>query len=110
MSQHPADMRMGVYCLSGQVRQVGLDPTNGDTINDRIHAVASKLYPLYESLGEQIRSRLYLQIDEVPWRIADTPGKCRKGYAWQFFDATLDSHGPSIITKDLGLAPFRERN
>lgn len=30
MSQHPADMRMGVYCLSGQVRQVGLDPTNGD--------------------------------------------------------------------------------
>ncbi len=30
MSQHPADMRMGVNCLSGQVRQVGLDPTNGD--------------------------------------------------------------------------------
>lgn len=63
------------------------------TINDWMHAVASKLYPLYESLGEQIRSRNYLQIDEVPWRIADTPGKCRKGYAWQFFDATPDSHG-----------------
>lgn len=63
------------------------------TINDWIHAVASKLYPLYESLGEQIRSRSYLQIDEVPWRIADSPGKCRKGYAWQFFDATPDSHG-----------------
>lgn len=63
------------------------------TINDWIHAVAAKLYPLYESLGEQIRSRNYLQIDEVPWRIADTPGKCRKGYAWQFFDATPDSHG-----------------
>jgi len=30
MSQHPTDMRMGVYCLSGQVRQFGLDPTNGD--------------------------------------------------------------------------------
>ncbi len=30
MSQHPADMRMGANCLSGQVRQVGLDPTNGD--------------------------------------------------------------------------------
>ncbi|TGX79463.1 hypothetical protein E5358_14875 [Palleniella muris] len=57
------------------------------TINDWIHAVASKLYPLYESLGEQIRSRQYLQIDEVPWRIADTQGKSRKGYAWQFFDA-----------------------
>lgn len=63
------------------------------TINDWVHAVAAKLYPLYESLGEQIRSRHYLQIDEVPWRIADTPGKTRKGYAWQFFDATPDSHG-----------------
>ncbi len=30
MSMRPADMRMGVNCLSGQVRQVGLDPTNGD--------------------------------------------------------------------------------
>lgn len=30
MSRHPADMRMGAYCLSGQVRQAGLDPTNGD--------------------------------------------------------------------------------
>lgn len=63
------------------------------TINDWIHAAAAKLYPLYESLGEQIRSRQYLQIDEVPWRIADTQGKSRKGYAWQFFDATPDSHG-----------------
>lgn len=63
------------------------------TVNDWIHAVANKLYPLYELLGEEIRSREYLQIDEVPWRIADSPGKCRKGYAWQFFDATPDSHG-----------------
>ena len=55
--------------------------------------IRDRLYPLYESLGEQIRSRRYLQVDEVPWRIADTPGKCRKGYAWQFFDATPDSHG-----------------
>ncbi len=30
MSQHPTDMRMGVNCLSGQVRMVGLDPSNGD--------------------------------------------------------------------------------
>lgn len=63
------------------------------TVNDWIHAVASKLYPLYESLCEDIRSRGYLQIDEVPWRIADRPDKCRKGYAWQFLDATPDSHG-----------------
>lgn len=63
------------------------------TINDWLHAVAAKLYPLYESLGDQIRSREYLQVDEVPWRIADSPGKSRKGYAWQFFDATPDSHG-----------------
>ena len=75
-----------------QYADMGVDlPTS--TINDWIHAVAARLYPLYESLGEDIRSRHYLQIDEVPWRIADTPGKTRRGYAWQFFDATPDSHG-----------------
>ena len=30
MAQHPTDMRMGVNCLVGQVRQLGLNPTNGD--------------------------------------------------------------------------------
>ena len=30
MAQHPSDMRMGVNCLSGQVRMLGLDPANGD--------------------------------------------------------------------------------
>lgn len=63
------------------------------TLNDWVHAVADRLYPLYEMLGEDIRLRQYLQIDEVPWRIADSPGKARKGYAWQFLDATPDSHG-----------------
>lgn len=29
MSQQSTDMRMGVNCLSGQVRSVGLDPSNG---------------------------------------------------------------------------------
>lgn len=30
MAQHPTDMRMGVNRLCGQVRIVGLDPSNGD--------------------------------------------------------------------------------
>jgi hypothetical protein len=30
MSQNPSDMRMGINCLSGQVRMLGLEPTNGD--------------------------------------------------------------------------------
>lgn len=30
MAQHPVDMRMGVDGMCGQVRMVGLDPTNGD--------------------------------------------------------------------------------
>lgn len=30
MSQTPTDMRMGVDCLSGQVRRMGLNPTNGN--------------------------------------------------------------------------------
>ena len=30
MDQHPSDMRIGVNGMCGQVRAVGLDPTNGD--------------------------------------------------------------------------------
>ncbi|MDE5871487.1 MAG: IS66 family transposase [Muribaculaceae bacterium] len=63
------------------------------TINDWVHAVASKLNPLYEALRGDILGSDYLQIDEVPWRIADTPGKSRKGYAWQFHDSREQSHG-----------------
>ena len=60
------------------------------TVNNWVHATANKLYPLYESLGEDVRASDYLQIDEVPWRIADRKEKCRHGYAWQFRDARLD--------------------
>lgn len=63
------------------------------TINDWIHAVASKLEPLYEALRNDILAGDYLQIDEVPWRIADSPGRSRKGYAWQFLDNRPRSHG-----------------
>lgn len=63
------------------------------TINDWIHAVASKLDPLYEDLRRDILEGDYLQIDEVPWRIADKSGKSRRGYAWQFLDNRPQSHG-----------------
>ena len=63
------------------------------TINDWMHRLASVLYPLYESQCELVRSSDYLQVDEVPWRIADRPGKTRKGYAWQFLDSRPDSRG-----------------
>ena len=63
------------------------------TVNNWVHATADKLYPLYESLGEDIRRSDYLQVDEVPWRIADRKGKCRHGYSWQFRDARPDPHG-----------------
>lgn len=63
------------------------------TINGWVHAVASKLEPLYEALRQDILESDYLQIDEVPWRIADSPGKSRKGYAWQFLDSRPQSHG-----------------
>ena len=29
MAQHPTDMRMGVNGMCGQVRKVGLEPSNG---------------------------------------------------------------------------------
>lgn len=63
------------------------------TLNDWMHAVASKLDPVYEALRNDIRGSDYLQTDEVPWRIVDTPGKSRKGYAWQFLDSRPESHG-----------------
>ena len=38
----------------------------------------------YETHIDDILQSDYLQIDEVPWRIADRPGQsCRHGYAWQ---------------------------
>lgn len=63
------------------------------TINNWLHATASRLEPLYEAQRRDILAGDYLQIDEVPWRIADTVGKSRKGYAWQFFDGRQESHG-----------------
>lgn len=62
------------------------------TVNDWIHATANVLYPLYESQREAVMSGGYVQVDEVPWNIADRKGQaCRKGYAWQFRDV---SHRP----------------
>lgn len=64
------------------------------TLNDWVHKTANKLYPLYETLIDDILQSDYLQVDEVPWRIADRPGQsCRHGYAWQFRDARPRSHG-----------------
>ena len=54
--------------------------------------MASRLEPVYEALRDDVRNSDYLQIDEVPWRIADSPGKSRKGYAWQFLDNRPKSH------------------
>ena len=44
-------------------------------------------------MRDDIHKSDYLQIDEVPLRIADSPGKSRKGYAWQFLDNRPQSHG-----------------
>ena len=80
-----------------QYADLGLKlPTS--TVNNWVHAVASKLEPLYEALRHDILSCGYLPIDEVPWRIADSPGKSRKGYAWQFQDSSTDSHGYTSFT------------
>lgn len=64
------------------------------TVNDWIHATANVLYPLYESQREAVMAGGYVQIDEVPWNIADRKGQaCRKGYAWQFRDVSPQSKG-----------------
>lgn len=62
------------------------------TVNNWIHGVAQVLYPLYLSQCAVVREGGYLQVDEVPWKIADRKGKpCRNGYAWQFRDAGRSS-------------------
>lgn len=64
------------------------------TINDWVHAVANVLYPLYECQREAVISGGYVQIDEVPWKIADRKGQaCRNGYAWQFRDVSPAARG-----------------
>ena len=64
------------------------------TVNDWIHATANVLYPLYETQREAVFKGGYLQIDEVLWKIADRKGQeCRKGYAWQFYDASPHCRG-----------------
>lgn len=73
--------------------RLGLNlPTS--TVNDWIHAAANVLYPLYENQREAVLSGGYVQIDEVPWNIADRKGQaCRKGYAWQFRDVSPHPKG-----------------
>ena len=64
------------------------------TVNDWIHATANVLYPLDESQREAVMAGRYVQIDEVPWNIADRKGQsCRKGYAWQFRDVSPHPRG-----------------
>lgn len=63
------------------------------TVNEWVHAAANRLYCIYECQAEAVRRSAYLQIDGVPWRIADQEGKCRRGYAWQFRDTTDNSIG-----------------
>lgn len=64
------------------------------TVNDWIHAAANVLYPLYECQIDAVLSGRYVQVDEVPWNIADRKGmSCRKGYAWQFRDVSPHPKG-----------------
>ena len=72
-----------------QYADLGLKlPTS--TQNGWVHAVASRLEPVYEALRDDIRKSDYLQIDKVAH--SDSPGKNRKGYAWQFLDNRPQSH------------------
>ena len=78
-----------------QVRQyadLGLKlPTS--TLNGWGYAEASRQELVYEALRDDVRNSDYLQIDEVPWRVAGSPGKSRKGYAWQLLVNRPQSHG-----------------
>ena len=80
------------YRQARQYADLGLKlPTS--TLNGWVHAMAYRLELVYKVLRDDVRNSDYLQIDEVPWRVAGSPGKSRKGYAWQFLDNRPQSHG-----------------
>lgn len=84
------------YRQARQYADLGLKlPTS--TLKGSVHAVASRLEHVYKALRDDIRKSDHLQINEVPLRIADSPGKSRKGYAWQFLDNRPQSHGLYIL-------------
>ena len=68
------------YRQARQYADLGLKlPTS--TLNGWVHAVAYRLKLVYKVLRDDVRNSDYLQIDKAPWRIADSPGKSRKGLA-----------------------------
>ena len=69
------------------------------TLNDWVHALAVRLEPLYDAQRLETLQSDYLQVDEVPWNIADRPKKVRKGYACQFLDNRPESHGLYFLYK-----------
>lgn len=95
------------YRQAKQYADMGLRlPTS--TINGWVHAVASRLDPLYEALRRDIRETSdYLQVDEVPWRIADVSGGSRKGYACSSWTA---GHADTGSTFSMSAAPARGRS
>lgn len=74
-------------------KSLGVDMP-ASTVNNWIHRLANRLYPLYEEQIDLVLQSDYLQIDEVPCNIADRKGQaCRKGYVWQFRDMRTPSRG-----------------
>ena len=68
------------YRQARQYADLGLKlPTS--TLNGWVHAMAYRLELVYKVLRDDVRNSDYLQIDEVSCRIADSPGKSRKGLA-----------------------------
>lgn len=65
------------------MRRQGLTITS-QTLWDQIEALATRLAPAYERLGEYIRSHAVLGADETPWKMlrARNKAKRKRWYAW----------------------------
>lgn len=61
-------------------------PIAESTVKGWFSATCRLLQPLYEKLTDEIKKKVYLQIDEspIPVLTADKPGATHKGYMWVF--------------------------
>lgn len=69
------------YRQAQHFKSLGVDiPTS--SINRWVHALADKLYPLYQAQVQKVLSSNYIQVDETTLRVTDRPGAARKAYLW----------------------------
>jgi len=83
------------------------------TLNDWFSGTCRLLDPLYDTLTKEVKSSVYLQVDETPIPVLtkDKPGATHKGFKWVYhaypkklvcfdYNKTRSREGPTAFLKD----------